>query len=89
MPPSSRGLDCNFFLSLPLATPALTAALDAWRDTVLAEPGAAASGACELLPLLLLLVVAAVALPNTVPCCLLMLLQAWTPRASSSPPTFT
>lgn len=41
---SSRQLDYNFFVSLPLANPQTSAALVAFRSAVLAAPGASAAG---------------------------------------------
>jgi activating signal cointegrator complex subunit 1 len=45
-PPTSRSLDYNYFLCLPLANPDTCARFEAFRAAGLAEPGAAAAGAC-------------------------------------------
>lgn len=41
---ASSRLEYNYFVSLPLATPAVRAAMEALKQQVLAEPGAASSG---------------------------------------------
>jgi hypothetical protein len=43
-PPTSRSLDYNYFLCLPLANPDTCARFEAFRAAGLAEPGAAAAG---------------------------------------------
>lgn len=42
--PRCRSLDYNYFLCLPLASPGTIARFEAFRDQVLADPGAAAAG---------------------------------------------